>query len=141
MYERILAPLLDAESDVAILEHAAALARLSGATLILAFVVHAHSRDATAYLRECGETYLQAQADKLRGEGLTVKTVTTEDEPAEGIRTLAEKEQVDLIVMGSHGHRQLRHFILGSVTEAVIRSVSTPVLLVKVAGEAATKAG
>src|SRR5262249_34143948 len=37
---------------------------------------------------------------------------------------------IDLIVMGTHGRRGLKHFLLGSVAEAVFRSASCPVLTV-----------
>ena len=37
----------------------------------------------------------------------------------------------DLIVMGTHGRSGLDKLLLGSVTEAVLRQVETPVLVVR----------
>jgi len=51
----------------------------------------------------------------------------------------AEKEGVDLIVMGTHGRTGLSHLLMGSVAEHVIRSALCPVLTVK-AGELIPKA-
>ena len=42
---------------------------------------------------------------------------------------------VDLIVMGTHGRTGLSHFLLGSVTERVLRTATCPVLTIKLPGE------
>jgi nucleotide-binding universal stress UspA family protein len=41
----------------------------------------------------------------------------------------------DLIVMGTHGRTGLSHFLLGSVTERVLRTAACPVLTIKLPGE------
>ena len=43
----------------------------------------------------------------------------------------AEVFAADLIVMGTHGRRGLKHFLLGSVAEVVLREASIPVLVVR----------
>ena len=48
----------------------------------------------------------------------------------------AKKWPVDIIVMGTHGHRGVSHLFLGSDAEAVVRTSPVPVLLVKGAQEA-----
>ncbi len=50
--------------------------------------------------------------------------------PDKNIVSLAEAEQVDLIIMASHGRRGLRRMIFGSVTEQVIRNAPCPVIAV-----------
>ena len=52
-------------------------------------------------------------------------------EPAHEILRFAEKNKVDLIVMGSHGRTGLERMLTGSVAEAVIRRAAVPVLTVK----------
>jgi len=51
--------------------------------------------------------------------------------PAEEIKRFAQEEGIDLIVMASHGRTGLRHMVLGSVAERVVRLSSVPVLTVK----------
>jgi nucleotide-binding universal stress UspA family protein len=51
--------------------------------------------------------------------------------PDEVIIETANKIDCDLIVMGTHGRRGLRHLLLGSVAEKVVRTASAPVLTVR----------
>jgi len=61
---------------------------------------------------------------------LQAEIVVTEGAPATVILTAAEQHQVDCIVMATHGRSGVRRFVLGSVTEKVVRSSSRPVLAV-----------
>ncbi|MFW6004056.1 MAG: universal stress protein [Halodesulfurarchaeum sp.] len=47
-----------------------------------------------------------------------------------GIQSYARSNDVDLIVMGSHGRSNVKRQVLGSVTGTVLRSVDIPVLVV-----------
>ncbi len=47
------------------------------------------------------------------------------------ISKLAREEQIDLIVMGTHGRTGLAHALLGSVAERVVRRAPCAVLTVK----------
>jgi nucleotide-binding universal stress UspA family protein len=47
---------------------------------------------------------------------------------AEGILETAREQNVDLIVMGTHGRHGLAHLLLGSVAEHVLRDAKCPVL-------------
>jgi universal stress protein A len=52
-------------------------------------------------------------------------------DPSTAIARLAEEEQVDLIVMGTHGRTGLTRLLMGSVAEAVVRRAPCPVLTYK----------
>lgn len=138
MYGVIFVALKNDPGDEALLLHASRAAGGPPAplatprpTLIVAHAVHSHTRDATAFLRSDAETYLDEVAGPLRAQGFHVQTLVVEGEPAEAIRDAAAESGAELIVMGSHGHSQVRHFLLGSVTEAVIRGSEIPVLVVR----------
>ncbi len=51
--------------------------------------------------------------------------------PAEEIKRFAQEEGIDLIVMATHGRTGVRHMVMGSVAERVVRLCSVPVLTVK----------
>lgn len=55
--------------------------------------------------------------------------------PAQEILDFAEREKIDLIIMGSEGLTGLAHLLLGSVAERVVRRASCPVLVVKKEGK------
>lgn len=73
---------------------------------------------------------LQDWRERAESEGVESSALLVQGPTVEKILTLAEKEQVDLIVMGSHGHSALRQFLVGSVSEGVLRKTSCPVLII-----------
>jgi universal stress protein A len=52
-------------------------------------------------------------------------------DPAEEIVNFAEEESADLVVMGTHGWTGIKHLILGSIAERVLRTARCPVLTVR----------
>jgi nucleotide-binding universal stress UspA family protein len=67
------------------------------------------------------------EADRRRG---AVTIVEQSDEPASEILRYAKSNNIDLIVMGTHGRTGLARAALGSVAETVVRAASCPVLTV-----------
>ena len=64
--------------------------------------------------------------------------VIVADRPgATPILEILDKLGCDLIVMGTHGRRGLRHLLFGSVTEDVVRRARCPVMVVKAPPQAA----
>ncbi|MCB9730438.1 MAG: universal stress protein [Deltaproteobacteria bacterium] len=62
--------------------------------------------------------------------GLDVETLVVPGEPAEAILSAGAPPEILRIVMGTHARRGLRHWMLGSVAEAVIARAPVPVLIV-----------
>lgn len=60
-----------------------------------------------------------------------VRSLDLEGDPASCIVDTAEEENVDLIVMTTHGQTGIRRVVFGSVTERVLHSVDCPVLVTK----------
>lgn len=62
--------------------------------------------------------------------GVTVTHHLETGEPVSAILAAVERRGADLIVISTHGRRGLRHFLMGSVAEKVVRLSPVPVLTV-----------
>jgi universal stress protein A len=70
----------------------------------------------------------------LIGESGTVRRVEAmrlSHHPHEAIIDYATKQNIELIVMGTHGRSGLKHLLMGSVTEKVLRGAPCPVLVIR----------
>ena len=65
----------------------------------------------------------------LTGALVVVRSVHV-GKPVQVIIDYAKEHEIDLIVLGTHGHTGLSHLLLGSVTEKVVRLATCPVLTV-----------
>jgi len=138
VYRHILVALEHSEADRTILDHVGALARLTGARLLLVHVADgwaARNFDKLK-LRESEEmrndrAYLEQTAEALRAGGLAVDTRLAMGDPAEQLIAVAEEAQVDLIAMATHGHRFIKDLALGSTVSRVRHEVKVPVLLLR----------
>ncbi|MCU0748705.1 MAG: universal stress protein [Akkermansiaceae bacterium] len=73
--------------------------------------------------------YVEETAAKLRAAGYTVTSQATPGPADEVIGAAVKEQNANLLVMGAYGHSRIREFIVGSTTTALIRTVSTPVLV------------
>lgn len=64
-------------------------------------------------------------------EGITVSEIIQFEKAFEGIIEVSKKNEVDLIVMGSHGVSGFEEMFIGSNTEKVVRTSDVPVLVIK----------
>jgi nucleotide-binding universal stress UspA family protein len=139
MYNTILVPVENRESDQTILRHIRSLARLTHANLVLVHVADGWAaRNFERFkLQESEEMkqdreYLATLSEQLEADGYQVKTVLAMGDPATEIIKLAQDQPIDLIAMTTHGHRLLGDFLHGSTADKVRHQVDVPVLLLKV---------
>ena len=86
--------------------------------------------DFEASLRAEAETRATEFVIKVGRPGVPVDVRVVVGDPFADICRMAEQEQVDLIVMGSHGRTGFGRVLLGSVAERVVRHAPCPVLVV-----------
>lgn len=70
----------------------------------------------------------------VQSAGFAVSTRVVEADARTAILDVAADSGTDLIVVGSHGRRGLKKFLLGSVAESVARHAQCSVLIVRTAG-------
>ena len=84
-----------------------------------------------AYYADDAELALRPAREALAGLGTEVSYAWVIGHPADEIVRKAGQDNVDLIVMGSHGHGALANLVMGSVATKVLASCNVPVLLVR----------
>jgi len=74
---------------------------------------------------------MEALLNRVYQEGLEGETVIVQGVPFQIIVDMAESQNADLIVMGTHGRTGLTHALMGSVAEKVVRLAPCPVLVTR----------
>jgi nucleotide-binding universal stress UspA family protein len=142
-YRRILVPVDFSEVSVGAVRHALALARPGGASVVLLSVVDTSfpypdlysfedpNHDYFKVMRERALGRMKEWLEELReeAEGVAVEKLVARGRPAVEIPALAREVGADLLVVARHGAGPLRHAVMGSVVEAVVRSAPCPVLV------------
>ena len=93
-----------------------------------AFGVYPHRKDIEQF-KELSKERLEALASEHAA--VNFELTVREGRPSRVILEVAQQVQPDLIVIGSHGRSGLDHFLLGSVTERVLRKAPYPVLVAR----------
>ena len=78
-----------------------------------------------------GQELVQHTGQKLSQAGFKVQTAVEEGDPKSKILDHAATWKADVIVIGSHGRTGIKHFLLGSVSEAVVRHAPCSVEVVR----------
>ena len=143
MYKRILVPLDTSKLAEIALPYAKELAVKLGSEVIL---IHVRTLadtpdnlDHRVYISKMAATVeqdMKKSPDLPRGEEVKVKSAVIGSpslltHPAEEILNYAEKENVSLIVMATHGRTGIRRWALGDTTNKVTRVSKTPILLIR----------
>jgi len=76
--------------------------------------------------------YLADKESRLASEGIKVKTESLEsNRPADTITEYAQKNDMDMIIIGTHGYTGLKKLMMGSVAFSVLHQSYVPVLLIR----------
>jgi len=74
---------------------------------------------------------LDAARDKLAAAGFEVHVAILEGEVEARLRDYQAEHAIELLVMGAYGHSRIRQFFVGSTTTNMLRSATTPLLLLR----------
>jgi len=135
MYEDILLPFDGSDGAAEALHHAAEIAHWADATIHVLFVADT-TRDSVTVVEtqvvdalvQEGEGIVKEAEKTLDTLGVDYDSDVVQGNPAPTVAEYAERYDYDLIVMPTHGREGVSRYLIGSVTEKVIRLSSVPVL-------------
>lgn len=139
MYDDILFPTDGSDGAAAALEHAIDHALTYDASLHVLYVVEetipaleAGAGDVLAKLETVGQEAVDDAIERATEAGVdSVQGSVGGGSPYRVIREYIDDNDIDMVVMGTHGRRGLDRYLLGSVTEKVVRTSDCPVLTVR----------
>jgi nucleotide-binding universal stress UspA family protein len=140
---KILCPVDFSESSETALAHAAGLAERFDAELVVMHVVEpvlypvAYGLPPVAPVnyeetaKSAAESVLTPLVEPLARRGLRARTLVESGTASMRICDVAREQAFDLVVLATHGYTGLKHVLLGSTAERVVRHCDCPVLTVK----------
>lgn len=138
---KILLPIDGSEASFKTTRYATALASQINASIIILHVITVpdfprYLKSVDVYYEEVKkevENWFDMIANFWQSKNLKIRTriVTGAFSVVESIVEVADKENVDIIVIGSRGRSQFKKLLLGSVTNGVVTHAKCPVLVVK----------
>lgn len=142
MFKRILVPTDASEYSRRALKTALELARSVQAEIVLLHVSYtpqAYWGYTISYgitvtqeqLDQNGELALEATLTGIDSEPVVIHKRVESGHPVSIIVEQIKKENIDLVIMGSHGYGAITGSVLGSVSQRVLQRVSCPVLITK----------
>ena len=142
-FERLLVPLDGSEFAERVLPYVRAVDPSFDSSILLLSVpeipeaaTYGIMADAVEALRleaeEQAKIYLNNVAAALQEEGLTVRVIVTGSEAAETITAVSKAENIDLIMMATHGRGGLDRVFVGSVAERLVRQAESPLFLLPI---------
>ena len=140
MYKKILLATDGSENAKRAANEAAGLARELSSHVILVYIINnppSQSRmvkanfDVHSLLEEDAKSDIKNTLEIFETEGLAYTLKVAIGDPAAEIIEIAEKENADLIVIGSRGLGTLKGVFLGSVSQKVTHHAKCPVMIVK----------
>jgi nucleotide-binding universal stress UspA family protein len=142
-FKSILVPLDGSELAESAIAPAQELANKMNLEIVLVRVFNLPVADDEGYwdqrtwelIRDEAQEYLDRKVKELKGQGLArVTSVLLEGFAGERIITLAQETPDNLIAMCTHGRSGVRRWVLGSVTDRVVRHSGDPVLVIRAPG-------
>jgi nucleotide-binding universal stress UspA family protein len=143
-YDDVLLPTDGSEGTEAAAAHAGLLATTHGATVHVLSAVDTRNRFESPSSGIAGDVWTETERERATEsitsaaaalpEGADVERHVAEGVPRSVILDHVEELDADLVVMGTHGRTGLSHYLIGSVTEKIVRASPVPVVTVPLDG-------
>lgn len=140
--KKILFPYDLSENAAKILPYVLSISEVYNSTIYLLHVVHDLQKWGKVYIPHPSMDVFQKEAiegaekamdrvceEQFEGRTNPQRRIVSGDPVTEILKTI-ESEDIDLVIMGTHGRKGLEHVIMGSVAENVVRNSPVPVMTV-----------
>jgi nucleotide-binding universal stress UspA family protein len=150
MYQKIMVPLDGSKLAECVLPHIEAIVKAGGVpNIALVRVVEPFSltpvRGEPAFTEEqikridsegkiVAEKYLDELVNQLSNGGVNVQTDVLTGKVAESLADYATNNDVNLIIIATHGRSGISRWVWGSVADRILRSSCVPILMVRAPG-------
>lgn len=139
---RILVPVDFSECSVKALRYALPFARQFGAEIAVLYVLQAyypggelnHNLDLAYLEKEIADNAardVRELVEREIGDAVPVRGLVRNGRPADQVCRQAKEDETDLIIVSTHGHTGLKHIMMGSIAELIVRHAPCPVLVVR----------
>jgi nucleotide-binding universal stress UspA family protein len=126
-YKRLLVPLDGSELAERALPYAQTISKTMGGEITL-FTVSIASAE---QLDRPMKAYLELKARELKAQGIKVSSAVSYGTVPDEIVSFADKNNIDLIIISTHGYSGIKRWVLGSVARKVLYGTGVQVLLIK----------
>jgi nucleotide-binding universal stress UspA family protein len=148
MYKKILVPLDGSQLAECVLPHVEAVAKASQVQeVVFVRVIEPFRQPGGDYIisekeiaridaehKAAAEKYLKELVGRVRLDGIQKRWTLITGGVAESLVDFATKNNVDLIVIATHGRSGVSRWVWGSVADRILRSSCVPVLMVRAPG-------
>ncbi|MDX8047429.1 universal stress protein [Gracilibacillus sp. S3-1-1] len=138
MYQKILLAADGSDHSIRAASHAVKIAQIDQGTIDVVYVVDSKTSKENVLhgvdkyeVKKVRQERIQPVIDVLEAAGLEYETHVVHGEPGPAIVEFANRNEYDILVVGSRGLNQLQTMILGSVSHKLAKRVECPVLIVK----------
>jgi nucleotide-binding universal stress UspA family protein len=154
MYEKIMVPLDGSELAECVLPHVEGLIKgchVSNVVFVRVvepitapvgignvYIGREESRERESTRKSAVKDYLNQIVDRLKHEGTELHSEVLVGRVADSLADYTEKNDIDLILIATHGRSGVTRWVRGSIADKILRSSNAPVLMVRAPG---TKGG
>lgn len=138
MYRKILLPTDGSEGAEVAVEHASEIAEKFDAEVEVLYVVDVRVSTPGEYLstlkgqlRDEGETATSDIVEEMEIRGIEASSKVVNGIPHKEINRHVDENDIDLVLMGTHGRTGLDRMLVGSTAEKVVRTCDAPVMTVR----------
>ena len=149
MYQHIMVPIDGSDLAECVLPHVEAIAsgcnvvKVTLVRVVAPFHLHDYAEEKLptkerqrlgAKGKENAQNYLDKIVEQLKNKGIAAQAEVLVGDPVKELVNYENKNDVDLVVISTHGRSGISEWVWGSVTDRIMRSSCVPVMMVRAPG-------